>query len=681
MAELTATERVLASHNPFRDSAVRNGFEAPGDVPEIHAEARAQLREVIAECRRDGRPRLQIVTGEPGDGKTHLLACLRAEGEASWHKASPFLLAPIDPIRELDAPFVHLLRGMTSAATRALDALPADPDGPSAPLEFLLWRILHRAIATLRESADEQVSSAAERVADLDPSHWPESLALTIRQHWGVLAQPLRDEVPRRKPFAPPQIDPEIWHVLCQFPEPQQGARVCRWLSGRSLAEEELQALRTSKSLDNEDLAYRALSTLANASDVPLVLGLDQLEGVRRLGEHAVPALFQALTTLYSGDGRWVVLVFCQAAIWVELRKALPQHVLDRLEPREIALGGVTPAQGERIVESRLAPLWRGASATPDHPTAPYPRGWVLEQIRQNRLLQPRRILAWFAEVGLTDHPARQHVTEVPPSPSEQIARELSSIRREMQWQEKNPDERAVLTQAALGSVLLKASGRSIGETQIVAARRHKVSPQGKEGIEARLQRGKREVRVYAEVHNGQNGVAAAAAVRRLELALQQQAGRALLLREDSLPLPKAAAAHLEKLGPKGGVVRVPLADALDLGAIEKLLDAAAAGELSVDEDALREAIDGEIAPKDNAVRRFLDAAFAPADLASRDAKALVETAIAAPPQVASAAAIAQQTGLTLEQVIAAGEALEREGSVQILADKEGARGIVRRPR
>ena len=55
MSARSALEQVLASHNPFRDTAVRHGFEAPDDVPEIHAEARARLRLLIEDSRRDAR--------------------------------------------------------------------------------------------------------------------------------------------------------------------------------------------------------------------------------------------------------------------------------------------------------------------------------------------------------------------------------------------------------------------------------------------------------------------------------------------------------------------------------------------------------------------------------------------------------------------------------------------------
>ena len=63
-----------AAPNPFGDWVLRNGFEPPPwDVPEIHAEERRKLRELIESVRLSGQLAIQVVTGEPGDGKTHLL--------------------------------------------------------------------------------------------------------------------------------------------------------------------------------------------------------------------------------------------------------------------------------------------------------------------------------------------------------------------------------------------------------------------------------------------------------------------------------------------------------------------------------------------------------------------------------------------------------------------------------
>src|SRR5260370_1440910 len=139
----------LAQSNPFLDSVLRNGFEQPlSDVPEIHAGVREKLRALVEAGRGRGALRLQVVTGEPGDGKTPLLATLRAEAEESWLRpGTERAMVPIEPVRDPDAPFTHMLRALVAGLSRPLAKVPLE--GPSTPIEFILWRILTRAVRSV----------------------------------------------------------------------------------------------------------------------------------------------------------------------------------------------------------------------------------------------------------------------------------------------------------------------------------------------------------------------------------------------------------------------------------------------------------------------------------------------------------------------------------------------------
>src|SRR5207237_1920421 len=119
-SEMEALAR--AQKNPFLGSVLRNGFEAPlNDVPEIHRAQRDALRHAVEDLRRTGELGLQVVTGEPGDGKTHLLATLRAEAEASWLRPGrEQVMVPIEPLRDPDAPFGHILRCLFLGLMRVL---------------------------------------------------------------------------------------------------------------------------------------------------------------------------------------------------------------------------------------------------------------------------------------------------------------------------------------------------------------------------------------------------------------------------------------------------------------------------------------------------------------------------------------------------------------------------------
>src|SRR5216684_708317 len=221
-AEMEALAR--SAPNPFLDSVLRNGFEEPSaDVPEIHAAQRARLRELIADVRRTGRLAIQVITGEPGDGKTHLLATLRAEAERSWLAAG-----------------------------------------------------------------DETATDAAAAMGTLEFAKFPRTLTLALTECWSRLEPALLAHGSRLPGFTPDVVDPEVWSILCRLPRPKLQPLVLRWLGGHSLPEEDLAAIGAAEPLEGENRAFLALSSLLHLSDVPIVLGFDQLEGVHRLGEEAV---------------------------------------------------------------------------------------------------------------------------------------------------------------------------------------------------------------------------------------------------------------------------------------------------------------------------------------------------------------------------------------------------------
>ncbi len=174
--ELAALAR--AQPNPFAGSVLRNGFEPPqADVPEIHAEQRRQLRALVEEVRQTGRLALQVVTGEPGDGKTHLLATLRAEAEGSWGTTgAERVMVPIDPLRDPDAPFVHVLQGLVRGLRRPLGRQPPVPDSLATPLDRILWGILQRAV----QESPEPACSAVAALFGPYPSAAARSVLLTL---------------------------------------------------------------------------------------------------------------------------------------------------------------------------------------------------------------------------------------------------------------------------------------------------------------------------------------------------------------------------------------------------------------------------------------------------------------------------------------------------------------------
>jgi hypothetical protein len=99
------------SVNPFSDVVVRDLCSSLADAAEVHASARELLLHNLEAAAQGGRPRWVVLLGEPGLGKSHLLA---------WLRTLTRRVVPVPPPRERSRLFRHLLSA-TERSGMALD--------------------------------------------------------------------------------------------------------------------------------------------------------------------------------------------------------------------------------------------------------------------------------------------------------------------------------------------------------------------------------------------------------------------------------------------------------------------------------------------------------------------------------------------------------------------------------
>lgn len=659
--ELAALAR--AQPNPFTGRVMPSGLlQPPSDVPEIHGEQRELLRALVEEVRRSKSLALQVITGEPGDGKTHLLSILRAEAGRSWSRSGAELaMVPVDPLRDPDAPFLHILRNLVRGLREPLSYVEPGSDVAASPLEQILWRILRAAVERSRSPACIEARALFARRS-------PTADALELRREWHALGPALRDE----QPF---DADPDVWTVLCRFP--QHPNAVMRWLAGASLLDEELRPLGVRAPIEGEEGAFQALSTLLRLTEVPIVLGFDQLEGVARLGERAITGLLQALgDQVFGAGGRAVVLLFCQAETWKGFESKVQAQTRARLSQRPVLhLGALSPELGVRLIAERHASLWRGLGVTPPHPTFPFAPGQVLAEIVREQLTSPRRVLEWFEGRWQAGEP------RPPPSPRALALAEFEKLRKAAP--EREYEEAADVALAALRT-LLKGS-RSVAGTTVIAAKEA-----GRGGLVARLAKEGREVTVYVEASNQRRGGWAKTLGRELRSQLTT-VDRALLLRNEGLSLPPQARELFAELGAKAAVVPVDQESHRAFSAIEALVNGAAAKDLDVPLEVALQVVAEEIAPQVATVRAFLDQATSPASragappappgpAAAQRAQAVL-AAVRRPPFLVEETRLARSLGLTLEVLAETTDELAQAGKITVQSGKDGSRTILRSPR
>lgn len=685
--------------NPFCDSALRNAHEQlRADVPTVQAEVFAALSATIARVRTEGRSRMQLVLGQPGQGKTHLLARLRRLAEASWSDptAAPLALGVIAPVRDPLRPFRHILRELGASLGRPLlrrdpGAAEDDPQ-PDSQLERLGYLTLARGIAHLAQGDPTLADWGHERVP-----RYLASFALRVREEWPERGE----EISRRLlPWAEEeQIAPELLRAICRLPVAGAAAAALSWMKGSLLPEADLLHYRLPEPIDDEDLAFRVLVSLSRGAGVPLVLGFDQIEGVRRQGEDAVRQLFAALSELFNQDGRLVLLGFCQLMVWTELRLIIEQQIQDRMEV-SLKLRHLEAAEALELCAARLLPAWRGAGLTAPHPTYPFTEAEIRAEHQAGQMATPRAVFKYLERrwddgpelSAQPPGPAPDTAAAPPPPPpppprptpravyDELIGRERQALPT------RSPEVRAAAVRNAVQRALdaARLEGTEVHGARVVrvaagAAARGQDAP-----LAITLSRAGVEQQVYLDASNSAHGKGAAATVRRLQQALQRDEGAVgLLLREAGCPLPPLATQLIQRT-PRGALVVLRDEELPPLCALEAFLNAAADNDIAQAES---QRLCAALAAELSAVDRVVAEAFAPV-AARAEARAAADPELvrrlleylAERRSVVEEARLCDALGVSAQQLAAAVDALVAQGQAVVMMDGNQARTIVSRP-
>jgi hypothetical protein len=330
--------------NPFEiNRVVPDGADA-ADVEAVHRRQFTQLLELAG---RAGRQRLGIgvvVWGDPGIGKSHLLARLgRWAGRDNKH-------AILIPLANLQASPETLPRSLLRLVLSILTRARVDQFRDTT-----LYRLVN---AALRHALQHDGSTA--------PS-WGQAEAAYQR-----LIDGLCDEDPARAAL----VDRTTYRVLFHFfrsayratEEPSDGVAglAVRWLSGDALDADEARALELPRGpRPDEPVALAddqqvknvliALSQLASWWGRPVLLCFDQVENLEAQQFSALTRFLQAL--LDSAGNLLVITSGVQPTLlrWKE-EGVVQQSAWDRIAQFEVELQAVNPQEARQIIQKRLEP-------------------------------------------------------------------------------------------------------------------------------------------------------------------------------------------------------------------------------------------------------------------------------------------------------------------------------------
>lgn len=336
--------------NPFANAFVRTPWDQDFvDVPSIHGVVTETVTEAVQNVRQSGQSRGVLLLGEPGFGKSHLLA--RFQRLELDHKVLTFVEPPASP----DRPIRHLLR-------ETVVRLGTRRGQPMSQLEWLAANFFVRAAATAMRDGAFQAPALGE-VAQ----HWRggnfrlPDLHAALAPHWEALVA--------HAISADPDLDTDVLRAFftLMHESPPLATLGMRRLRGDVLVDEDLRRLGIAPTADavdaggSEDLARRAFRQLlkvCRASDKVLVLCVDQIEevndGAREPGT-GIRSLAEALSNLIQYETALVVLTACLRDRWETFAaEHLNRSQCDRIGQTTVTLKPLLFEEAAQLIQSRL---------------------------------------------------------------------------------------------------------------------------------------------------------------------------------------------------------------------------------------------------------------------------------------------------------------------------------------
>jgi len=423
--------------NPFRDTIVSDPWRPSAtDVPEIHADVFQTCCLALEEVRSKGSSSSVLIHGEPGSGKTHLLARLRLHCKGVEARA----VDPIQPetvfvaVRLQTGPqrlWRHLRRSFVELLARlrlhckGVEACAVDPIQPETVFVAVrlqtgpqrLWRHLRRSfVEDLLREVDGGTSQLERillrrlgeiRQADADSLPWWEwlkqeysgssGLKITLDELFDRLSEEL-------------QLSRDLCTVLGHLMMGRHLRDARAWLLGDPLPESALSTLHLASSPDDDDLedeAQRVVLDLCRLAGpkIPVVLCFDQIEALLVVPNDRTPftVLGQVIMKLFNETSNLLLISCVQSGFLDDLKLDQPESVSAtaavRMAVHQTSLNPLLWDHAMRLIRARLSADSGVASLRESRTETLWPLDeGELKQAVGARGCTPRKILSICAE-------------------------------------------------------------------------------------------------------------------------------------------------------------------------------------------------------------------------------------------------------------------------------------------
>ena len=281
----------LREDPPLRRYVSRGDTRDDIDIPNPHKNADRAIFRVVRFTMKDHLPRFQPILGPAGIGKTHLYWVLKDQEE--YFAAGRFLAVYV----------------------------PSPPSPVRVPLH------LHACIV------DEAGDRLFEQAVDMLIMKFGGIKGVTheIYDYTYALERLLVDY---------PDISADVMKTLLRYRlDPASRDLSRRWLLGDALSDDEIDRLGVRSILEEDDVTMATIKLLAEGSEVPILLFVDEMEGpYNTYGETGERHFLEVLKRIYNESKNIVIVASCLTDIWNRIYELADGPMRSRMEsPVELA--------------------------------------------------------------------------------------------------------------------------------------------------------------------------------------------------------------------------------------------------------------------------------------------------------------------------------------------------------
>lgn len=329
--------------NPFRSSIVGDPWQSPEtDVTSVHKDAFEKCCAALAAVRANRRTTSVLVHGEPGSGKTHLLARLRARIAQEAEADGP------GGLQEAIFISVRLQTGARMIWRHLRDRFASDLLRPASDGRSQLERLLLHRLSESGLVEGDLTAWLQRRRKDLAATNAP---CLELEE--------LFDQTDAAGRIGH-NLRVALGHLLLR----RHRSLAAAWLRGESLPVSALQRLEITSAQDGDEELEEEARRIALALDslatpeTPIIFCFDQVEALQASSQETdgIFTFGQMISALHD-ETRHALLISCMQTAFLDiLRGAIRGSDYDRLrEFAEVILSPLTWDDASQLIKARMS--------------------------------------------------------------------------------------------------------------------------------------------------------------------------------------------------------------------------------------------------------------------------------------------------------------------------------------